>query len=344
MTELIEIDGSEGEGGGQIVRTSLALAMATGRPLRVRNVRGRRRRPGLLRQHLTALEAVATLSHGRVEGAKLGSRLFELWPGRVAHGEHTFAVGTAGSASLVLQTLVTGLLKHPGESRLIIEGGTDNPAAPPSRFLCEVWAPRVRQLGADFHVEVERHGYYPAGGGRLVATLRVPETLEGFTLHERGPIEERLAVARVSALPRAIANRELGVLRTQLDLSRDELRVEEEPRPFGPGNTLSVGFRSRSGTEVHTAFGSKGRPAEDVAQDVVNAAARWLAAGVPVGEHQADQLILLLALAGSGAFTTLRPSLHTRTQIALIERLLPVRVDLVEVAGADRAIVEIASG
>ena len=337
MDERIDIDGAEGEGGGQVVRTSLALAMATGRPLRIRNVRARRGRPGLLRQHLTALKAIAAMCEGEVRGASLGSREVELRPGRVRHGEHTFAVGSAGSAALVLQTLVTGLLGHAGESRLTIEGGTDNPAAPPSRFLTEVWAPRVRQLGVDLHVEVERRGYYPAGGGRLVVTLRVPERLEGFEVRARGPIEERLAVAIVSALPKAVARRELGVLRTVLGFGKDEVRVEEEASPVGPGNVVSVGFRADSGREVFSAFGQRGKRAEDLAHALANEAQRWLAAEVPVGEHQADQLILLLAIAGGGAFVTTRPSLHTRTQIGLIPRFLPVRIALDEERDRDRA-------
>lgn len=337
MGDPIDIDGAEGEGGGQVVRTSLALAMATGRPLRVRRVRARRGRPGLLRQHLTALNAIATVCDGEVRGATLGSKEIELSPGPVRHGERTFAVGSAGSAALVLQTLVTGLLTRPGESRLTLEGGTDNPAAPPSRFLTDVWAPRVRQLGADLHVEVERRGFYPAGGGRLVATLRVPDRLQGYEVRERGPIDERLAVGVVSALPKAIARRELGVVRTRLGLGKDEVRVEEEPSPAGPGNVVSVGFRAASGWEVFTAFGQKGKRAEDVAWALADEAERWRAAEVPVGEHQADQLVLLLALAGGGAFVTTRPSLHTRTQIALIPRFLPVRIGLEEHPHEDRA-------
>ncbi len=340
MSELIEIDGAEGEGGGQVVRTSLALSVATGRPVRVRNVRARRGRPGLLRQHLTALEAAAEVSGARVEGASLGSRCVALYPsGRVAHGSYRFSVGTAGSAPLVLHTVVPGLLAHPGESQIVVEGGTDNPAAPPSRFLTEVWAPRVRQLGVQLDVEVPRRGFFPAGGGRLEVSLRVPERLEAFEIHARGALREARAIATLSRLPARVGERELDELARALDgaLPPTVARLEEIPDPRGPGNVLSLALHADSGVEVFSAFGAKGKPAEAVAREVAAEATRWLASGAPVGEHQADQLVLLLALAGGGSFTTVRPSLHTRTQLALIPRFLDVELTLDEDPVEDRA-------
>ncbi len=293
-----------------------------------------------MRQHLTAVHAVAGACGAEVRGAELGSSTFELTPGRVGHGDHRLAVGTAGSAALVLQTLVTGLLSHEGESRITVEGGTDNPAAPPADFLVQVWAPLVRALGADFHVQIERRGYYPAGGGRLVAHLSVPARLSGFERMERGATTERRAVARVSVLPPNIAHRELAVLEGAFDLQRDALQAEEIRHPRGPGNTVQLLWRCEHTLELFTGFGAKGKSAEKVARDVVNEAQRWEAADVPVGEHQADQLVLLMALAGEGAFRTTRPSLHTRTQLALIPRFLPVAIELTEEEG-DRAVIRV---
>jgi RNA 3'-terminal phosphate cyclase (ATP) len=302
-------------------------------------VRGRRSRPGLLRQHLTALRAIASICGAKVSGAELGSSRFELVPGSPKHGVHRFAIGTAGSASLVLQTIVTGLLHTEGESTIEIEGGTDNSAAPPSDFLVHVWAPLVRALGVDLHVEIVRRGYYPAGGGRIVTSLRVPRALRGFERLVRGETTERLAIARVSALAASIGHRELGLLKSALGLGRDELRLEEEPEPRGPGNTLSLRWRCAQTTEVFTAFGEKEKSGADVAAEVIAEASRWMASDVAIGEHQADQLVLLLALAGEGAFTTLTPSLHTRTQLELIPRFLPVRIALDE--SAERATIRI---
>jgi RNA 3'-terminal phosphate cyclase (ATP) len=330
MVDFLEIDGASGEGGGQIVRTALALAMATARPIRIRRIRARRSRSGLLRQHLTAVNAIAQACGARVEGATLGASAFELVPKKARHGDYRFAVGTAGSATLVLQTLITGLLKEEGESRIVIEGGTDNPAAPTSDFLSIVWAPLVRALGAELHIEVERRGYYPAGGGRIVATLRSPAKLRAFDRSARGETIERRAIARVSALPIDIAHRELRVLKSALGLGRAELRAQEEESPRGPGNVVSLIWRCEDSLEVFTAVGKKGKTAEVVAGELAAEAARWDAADVPIGAHQADQLVLLLALAGGGSFRTLPPSLHTRTQIDLIPRFLDVRIALEE--------------
>ena len=338
--DLLEIDGAAGEGGGQVLRTSLSLSMATGRPFRIRRIRAGRERPGLLRQHLTAVQATAEVCGAEVEGARLGSTELSVAPGRARHGEHRFAVGTAGSAALVLQTVIAGLLRAPGESRIVVEGGTDNPAAPPSDFLVHVWAPAVRALGVDLHIEVERRGYYPAGGGRLVATLGVSGALRPFSMLERGATLERRALARVSALPPNIGHREVHTLRGALGLGRDDLRVEEESAPRGPGNVLSVIWRCEGGVEVHTAFGSPGKTAERVAGELATDVARWDAADVPVGIHAADQLVLLLAIAGGGAIRTLRPSLHTRTQLELVPRFLPVALELEEEPG-DRVILRV---
>ncbi len=324
-----------GEGGGQVLRTSLALAATTGRAFRVSRIRGGRQKPGLLRQHLTAVNAVAQLSGAKVEGAELGSRELTFTPGRVRHGDYHFAVGTAGSAPLVLQTAITALLRTPGQSRLVIEGGTENPSAPPSDFLVNVWAPRVRALGVAFHVEVERRGYYPAGGGRLVATLETSGELVGSEVMTRGEATERRALARVSALPIEIAHREVHLLAKGLDLSREELAAHAEPDPVGPGNALMLTWRSAHCTEVFSSIGKQHKPAEQVARDLLIELATWEALDVPVGSHQADQLVLLFALAGSGRFRTSIPTQHLRTQLLLIPRFLPVTCEMkTEASGA----------
>ncbi len=328
--ETLEIDGSSGEGGGQVLRTALSLSMITQRPFRIRGIRARRARPGLLRQHLTAVEACTAICGASVTGASLGSLELSFHPGRAEHGERRFAIGTAGSAGLVLQTAALGLLRTPGESQITVEGGTENPAAPPSDFLVHVWTPAVRKLGIDVHLEIERRGYYPAGGGRIAFAMRVPERLTPFSLLERGAAVERRAIARVSALAENIGHREVHTLRGALGLSRDEIQVIEERNPRGPGNVLSLIWRCEHATEVFTAFGAPGKSAESVAGELSAEAARWDAANVPVGEHFADQCILLLALAGGGELRTIRPSLHTRTQLELIPRFLPVRFDLKE--------------
>jgi RNA 3'-terminal phosphate cyclase (ATP) len=318
-----------GEGGGQILRTSLALSMVTGTPVRIRGIRARRARPGLMRQHLTAVEAAARVSGAKVEGAEVGSREIVFVPGEVRPGEYRFDIGTAGSTTLILQTLLPALLHAAGPSRLTLEGGTHNPQAPPFDYLERVFLPLLRRMGARIEAVLERPGFYPAGGGRFSVTIDPPARLSGLELLERGEIRSRRAVAILSALPRHVGERELRhvVRETGWDPASQEIREVVSP---GPGNVLLLEVESEALTEIFAGFGERGVPAEEVAARALREMRRYLDAGVPVGEHLADQLLLPLALAGAGAFATLPLSLHATTQIDLIPRFLDVRIGVKE--------------
>lgn len=330
MTAPLVIDGSHGEGGGQIVRTSLTLSMLTGTPVRIENLRARRRRPGLLHQHLTAVRAAAALCRADVRGAELGSRSLWFSPGAVDPGEYQFAVGTAGSATLVLQTILPPLLCAAGRSRLVVSGGTHNPLAPPIDFLERAYLPLVRRCGPDVQLSLERAGFYPAGGGRFSVEVSPVAALAPLTLDDRGELVTRRAVARVARLPRRIAERELRVVGDELGWPAHALIVEELPETWGPGNVVFIELGFEHVTDVVTGFGEKGVPAETVAQRAIAEARRMLDSGAAVGEHLADQLLLILAIAGGGAFTTVRPSGHTVTQAEIVQKFLPVRIDLQE--------------
>jgi RNA 3'-terminal phosphate cyclase (ATP) len=313
------IDGAEGEGGGQIVRTALGLSLVTGRPFRLVNIRARRERPGLLRQHLTAVEAAARIGDAHVEGARLRSLVLDFAPGAVRPGDYSFDVGTAGSVTLVLATVLPALLAAKAPSRLTLIGGTHNPLAPPFDFLARVLVTTLARMGANVRVELVRHGFYPAGGGEVHCEI-VPSPLAPLLLTERGSIVRRRAEAIVSNLPLAIAERELRVVGWE----------DAEARPVesaGPGNAVLLHVEAEHASELVTAFGAKGVPAERVAEQAVAEMERYLAADVPVGEHLADQLLVYLALAG-GAFRTLPLSSHARTNAKLIERFLPVKLAL----------------
>lgn len=318
---MIDIDGSVGEGGGQILRTALAAAIVTHTGFRMHSIRARRKKPGLLRQHLTAVEAAIAVGGARVEGATLGSRELVFEPNAICHGRHRFAVGTAGSATLVLQTVLWPLLVEPGESEVVVEGGTHNPLAPPFEFLAHVLAPHLRAMGAELELELESAGFYPAGGGRVRLRVSGGRALRPLELLARGPIRAERAVAILSNLPGHIARRELDVVRERLGLREHALEVRELPTP-GPGNALQIVADFSGGTEIVTQFGEKGRPAEVVAEAAVDEYVRWRDADVPVGEHLADQLLVPLALAGAGAFLTSTPTEHTRTNAALVQRML----------------------
>lgn len=325
---MLEIDGSFGEGGGQVLRSAVALAMVTGTPIAVANVRARRRRPGLRRQHLTAVRAAAEICGARVAGDEVGSTTLELAPGKVAAGEYRFAVGTAGSVTLVLQTVLPALLTASGPSRLVLEGGTHNPLAPPFPFLADTFLPLIGRMGPRVTATLERPGFYPAGGGRLRVDVEPCERLRGFELHERGRIVERRATALVARLPRHIGERELRQVQKRMGWASSELRLEEIEDSHGPGNVLILQVVAETLTETFVGFGEVGVRAETVAARAVRDLRRYLKAEVPVGEHLADQLLLPLALAGGGGFTTLPLSRHATTQVELIRRFLDARVDV----------------
>lgn len=316
------IDGSRGEGGGQVLRTSLALSLLTGEPLKMVNIRAGRQRPGLLRQHLCAVNLAAQLGRAEVSGAEPGSRELEFRPHAVTPGHYEASIGTAGSTTLVLQTVLPALLTASGPTTLVLEGGTHNPLAPTHEFLTRAFVPLVNRMGPKIAVELERPGFHPAGGGRLRVSVEPSRTLAPLELRERGAVISQRATAVIAAVPGAVAKRELAVLAKRLAWTEEQLAIEGLPREVGPGNVLSAVIESEHVTEVFTGFGEKSVRAETVAEGVAREVAAYLRAAVPVGQHLADQLLLPLALAKGGAFRTQELTLHTRTQLELLRDTL----------------------
>ena len=319
---MLTLDGSLGEGGGQILRTSLALSLVTRTAFRLERVRAGRARPGLMRQHLTAVEAAAAIGRARVVGAEVGSQTIEFHPGDVTGGDYRFSVGTSGSATLVFQTVLPALLGAAAPSRLVLEGGTHNPLAPTYDFLARVYLPLLGRMGARVSVELERRGFHPAGGGRFTVAIHPGPTLSRLDLCERGEVRARRATALVSSLPLDIAHRELEAVRRRLGWEADCCAAVAVDNAAGPGNVVQIEVESEQVTELFTGFGQRGVRAEIVAGRVAAEAAGYLDAGVPVGSHLADQLLLPLALAGGGSFRTLAPTPHTTTQMTVIRRFL----------------------
>lgn len=332
---MLTIDGARGEGGGQVLRSALALSLATGTSFRVERMRAGRPKPGLMRQHLTALEAAAAIGEADTEGAVIGARELVFRPRRLRPGAYRFAVGTAGSTGLVLQTILLPLLTAPAPSSLTLEGGTHNPHAPPFDFLAGAFLPLLRRMGARVDARLELAGFYPAGGGRMAVEVAPVPALAPLALVARGAPRRRRARALVSRLPRKIGDRELAVVRSRLGWQDDELEVVVLAEGMaGPGNVLLLEIESQHVTEIVTGFGEVGVRAEAVAEAAVQEARRYLAADVPVGPHLADQLLLPLALAGGGVFRTLPLSRHASTNIDVIRAFLPVSVDVARVGDA----------
>jgi RNA 3'-terminal phosphate cyclase (ATP) len=331
---MLVLDGSAGEGGGQILRSALALSLVTGTPFRIDNIRAGRPRPGLMRQHLTAVEAAAAVGGAEIDGAAVGSRSVFFRPRGLRGGDHAFSVGTAGSTTLVLQTVLPALIAAPVASTLLLEGGTHNPASPPFDFLVRSYLPLLRRMGPRVEATLERPGFYPAGGGRLRVTV-APEKLAPLVLEERGAIGARRGRAVVASLPRAIAAREVARLSERLGWPPSCFTIEELRSP-GPGNVVLIEVEAEHVTEVFTGFGEKAVRAETVADRAADEALAYLASDVPVGPHLADQLVLLLALARGGSFRTLAPTRHCQTQLAVVERFLGPVVRGAEEAGGWR--------
>ncbi len=326
---MITIDGTYGEGGGQIIRTSLALSMVTGKPFQITNIRGGRKKPGLLRQHLTAVKACTEVCAAKAEGAFLNSRDLYFEPGKVKHGEYRFAIGTAGSTVLVLQTILPALMcAREGRSTIFLEGGTHNAFAPPFDFLERTFLPVINQLGPKIEVHLERYGFYPAGGGSFRANITPSASLKQIEIMERGEIMQKQAKALVSKLSLDIAHRELKQVKDKLSWDKSMLYAHEIIDSRGPGNVVMLEVKHNMITEICTAFGAPGVSAKTVASRAIDDLKRYLCSNAPVGIYLADQLLAPMAIAGAGKFITCAPTKHTLTNAEIIKEFLDVSISI----------------
>lgn len=317
---MIIIDGSEGEGGGQVVRNACALSLVTGQPFRIINARGKREKPGLMRQHITAIEAACAIGGATCEGVAVGAAAFSFTPGKVVPGEYRFAVGTAGSTGLVLQTLLMPLLLAAGPSRLVLEGGTHNMLAPPFEFVAKAFAPVLRRMGAQIELRLVRHGFYPSGGGRIEVDI-VPGALTPIDCVDRGALQSVSATALFAGLPFNIAEREIATARKLLpEWPEDAFALRQLPDEQGPGNVLLLEAEFEQATEIVSGFGRLGVSAESLAKTAAHRMAGFLASEAFAGPYLADQLLLPFALVDGGSFTTVKPSQHALTACDIIER------------------------
>jgi len=380
---VLDIDGTFGEGGGQILRTALALACAAGRAFRITNIRAKRSNPGLARQHLACVEAARNICAARVSGALLRSAELEFHPGPVRAGDYRFDVGTAGSATLVAQTVLPALFVADAPSRVTIDGGTHNPWAPPFDFLAEVFLPAIALMGFRAEASLERHGFYPAGGGRISLAVEPAGAPAALDLTASPGEIEWTGRIYDSMLPPQVAESERSLMRRAIPaMGRIEhRRVVDSPGPgncvmavatwaaspqenscagtnatpaTAPGTTIPPAPTRRLEKTILTAFGQKGKPARAVVEELREQCERFAAAGAPVDEHLADQLLIYMALvtsrarsAGSAApepgakapypcqagaaepaipcrFATGPLNLHATTNMAVIEKFLPV--------------------
>ncbi len=343
---MLLIDGSEGEGGGQIVRSSLSLALMTGTPVRIDNIRAKRTKPGLMRQHLTAVLAAAELGRAELKGAALGSSRLTFVPKqKVEGGNFKFRIGTAGSTMLVLQTVLPPLLLAREPSQIILEGGTHNPLAPPFEFVQRSFAPLIAKMGATIDLKLIRPGFFPAGGGRCEVSIKPATSLGPLTLLERGKLQSQHARAMVANLPLKIAERECLRVTQSLNWEARCGHAGAWEQSHSPGNALFAELEFEHVTEVCSALGERGKPADHVADEVVAAVTRYFSTDAPVGEYLADQLLLPLGLGahfgtGGGAFRTGPLSEHSLTHINLLQQFLHINIETKD-AGGGSVIVEV---
>lgn len=334
---MIEIDGSQGEGGGQILRTSLALSMCTGQPFTLRHIRAKRPKPGLQRQHLACVRAAKVVSNARVRGAEPDATTLVFEPGQLSPGEHHFDVGSAGSSTLVLQTVWPALLQAQAPSRLQLVGGTHNPMAPPYPFIERCYAPLVCRLGTQARLALRRHGFAPQGGGEIEAVLTpaADGALKPFDLLQRGALHTVRAECVAPGLARDALGRALAPLETLLrEALGDGVPLASEapelPASQGPGLMLMVTLAHAEVCELLSVLGGR-RGVPPAALAGLRDAVRFHQGNEgALGEYLTDQWALPLALAvhhakRPAAYSSTVLSLHTLTNFEVIERFLPVR-------------------
>lgn len=336
------LDGSTGEGGGQILRTGLALSMVTGHPLHITRIRAGRPKPGLMRQHLACVQAAVAVCAGQAEGADLNSQTLVFTPGEVQAGDYRFQIATAGSCLLVLQTVLPALMLANGPSRVELLGGTHNPMAPPFDFLERAFAPLVRRLGVGLELELKRRGFFPAGGGELVAHITpAAQPLVPVDVMERGPLQNAWADALAPGISRGVAVRELQALGQRMGWTEEAGQLRHPPtrQNEGPGNALIATLEHAHITEVFCQLGERSLAAEQVAKRLVDDVRAYQRSAGALGPHLADQWMLPLALAvwrsGQAArYTCSEVTQHTATNAQTIALGLPVRV---QITPAERA-------
>lgn len=334
----IQLDGSEGEGGGQILRTALTLSVITGKPFELLRIRAGRAEPGLKPQHLAAVRAAAEISGAQVEGAERGSQKLAFRPsGRIRGGEHTFDIGTAGSTALLLQTLALPLCLADVPSEVRLRGGTHVRTSPSFHDLALGWAPLLQQLGWPVDVRLVGAGFYPEGGGEIVATIRRAQPARPVDLRRRGTLDEVRVIPIVAGLPGEIGARLGTAARNRLRAAGVPTEVEGMALPAGPsrGAALAIHAVYERLQVTFGAVGEPGKPSERVAAEAVDAFEAHHASGMALDGHLADQLLLPLALASAGLqggptpihrFTTAAITRHLVTNAATIRRFLPVEI------------------
>ena len=327
---LIEIDGSYGEGGGQILRTALVFSAITKRPVRIHHIRAGREKPGLRPQHLKGIEAMAQISKGQVDGAKIGSDTITFIPQNIVPGNYKFEIGTAGSVTLLLQAILLPLCLSQEGSRLTLVGGTHVRWSPPFHYLKEIFFPILRSMGYSVQARLERWGWYPKDGGILHVEIKPVRELKPISLIDRGVLKKIRGLSATSQLPRHVGERQkdfaLKKIETELKMHA-EIEVLHDVPAIGPGSFLFLVAESEGSMGGFSSLGERGKRAEEVAEEAVESLKDYLESDDCMDQYLADQLIPFISMArGHSQFTTTRMTQHLLTNIWVVQHFCSLKM------------------
>lgn len=331
---MVEIDGSMGEGGGQVLRSALSLSCLTGKGFRIGNIRKSRSKPGLMHQHLMAVQSAAKVSGAELSGAGIGSQQLVFVPRGIQAGNYSFDIGTAGSTTLVLQTVLPPLLSAAVRSQVIVTGGTHVPFSPSWNYFAEIFLPAIARLGVRAEGSVEACGFYPRGGGRVRCRLEPLRAISPLWAMEPGRLLRVGGCSAVGNLPRSIAERQLEAARAVLqgELGRDLAPLEVdigEVQVYGQGTFIFLEGVYEQGRAGFTAIGERGKPAEQVGEEAAREFLAHHRSGLPIDPHLADQLVLYLARAeGESTFATSRITNHLETNLQVAGLFLEMKASI----------------
>jgi RNA 3'-phosphate cyclase len=343
---VLEIDGSFGEGGGQILRSALTLALLGQRPFRIKDIRGGRKKPGLRAQHLAAIRAAQTVGRAYVEGDRMGSEDLVFVPSGIFPGDYRIEIGTAGSCSLVLQTILLPLAHAGGTSSVVIVGGTHVPWSPTFEYIDQVWSPSLELLGYQAKIELIKAGFYPKGGGLIEATIRPASRSAAILQERRSPISGFKGVSLSSNLPLHVAERQRKRMMERLDPINQSVEIEiQQLASPGVGSAVFISGLSQPAFFGFSALGAKGKPAEQVADEGVDQLLSFLNTSAVTDRYLSDQLLIPLAFSSEDSTLIVEAvTSHLTTNAEIVRMFLDVDVHISDADQNGCAHVKIGSG
>ncbi len=322
---MIEIDGSFGEGGGQIVRTAIALSALTKKPVKIFNIRAKRKNPGLSYQHITSIKSVAEICDAEIKGVKKGSSVIEFYPKKIKGGNFIFDVGTAGNVTLVLQCCLLPSLFSNESTRITIKGGTDVKWSPPIDYFSHVFLKILSVMGAKVELKIIKRGFYPKGGGEIELKIEPVKELKKLDLSQTTETKNIKGISFISNLPEHILKRmKDSALKKLLDY---DVKIKEEVKPsFSPGTGIMLWTDTLLGSSC---LGEKGISAERIGENAANNLLQEIKSGATIDVYATDQILPYLALAkNKSVFLTRRISMHAETNMTLIKKFVDVKFDV----------------